>query len=109
MVEQLRDPVLQARMNWADFSSDYPLDNWINSMSENYVELDEKFIRLASEVLGRRIVVYHVVGDQKLTYNETVGDNPIHLFYFEEYRFNSQGHYQSVVPLTDLSMYQVMI
>ena len=109
VVQQLRDPVLQACMNWADYSNDYPVDDWINSMSENFEELDEQFIRLASEVLKRKIVVYHVVGDQILTYNETFVDNPIYLLYFEEYRFNSQGHYQSIVPFTDLHLYQVMI
>ena len=113
VVEQLLDPVMQVRVEWTDYCGDLSdhlqiVANWVQFMSKNYEQLDEKFIKLASEVLNRKIVVYHVVDDQKYIYNETVVDNPLYILYFEECRFNGQGHYQSIVPLTDLHFYQVI-
>ena len=107
---------MQTRIQWADHCGDLPdhlqsVNNWVHFMGQNFEELDEKFILLASEVLEKRIEVYNVVGNQPKPniYNERVVDNPIYLLYFEEYRFNSQGHFQSIVPLTDLNLYQVLI
>ena len=110
VIAKLNDPVIKAKMEWEwDTNNLQLVDDWISSMSENYIELDEKFIRLASEVLKRKIEVYHVVGDHILSYNaEAIIHNPLYLLCFEEYKFTG-GHYQSIVRLADLQSYQVRI
>ena len=76
---------------------------WQNRMARVGVEVDHVFIQIASELLGREIVLYPVITEEgqqdRVTISPSSQTNhePYHILLYDEAHFASP-HYQSVRP-----------
>ena len=76
---------------------------WQSRMARVNTEVDEVFIQIASEFLGRQFILYPVIPDERyedriiISPTEPSNQEPYHILLYEDINFNTP-HYQSLRP-----------
>ena len=76
---------------------------WQNAMANVGTEVDEVFVQIASELLGRQFILYPVIPRQGnedrvfISPSTQTNHEPYHILLYEDHNFNTP-HYQSLRP-----------